>query len=57
MHREEVVAALNEAIDSREEGLLIKHPQSTYQPDKRKGRKWRYIFAGILLISLQVVAG
>ena len=35
--REEVVASLNEAIDSREEGLIIKHPHSTYQPDKRKG--------------------
>jgi len=37
--REEVVASLNEAIDNREEGLIIKHPQSTYQPDKRKGSK------------------
>jgi len=35
--REEVVASLNEAIDNREEGLIIKHPHSTYQPDKRKG--------------------
>ena len=35
--REEVVAALNEAIDRREEGLIIKAPASTYQPDKRKG--------------------
>ena len=37
--REEVVAALNEAIDRREEGLLIKLPSSLYRPDKRKG-KW-----------------
>jgi len=35
--REEVVAALNEAIDRREEGLMIKQPASTYRPDKRKG--------------------
>ena len=35
--REEVVAALNEAIDRREEGLLVKHPGSIYSPDKRKG--------------------
>ena len=32
-----MVTALNEAIDNREEGLIIKHPLSTYQPDKRKG--------------------
>ncbi|XP_065897200.1 DNA ligase 4-like isoform X2 [Dysidea avara] len=38
--KEEVVASLNEAIDSREEGLIIKHPHSTYQPDKRKGSGW-----------------
>ena len=35
--REEVVAALNEAIDRREEGLIVKQPSSTYRPDKRKG--------------------
>ncbi|XP_071488614.1 DNA ligase 4-like [Diadema antillarum] len=36
----EVVEALNEAIDKREEGILIKHPESTYRPDKRKGSGW-----------------
>ena len=36
-YREEVVTALNEAIDRREEGLLIKQPAATYRPDKRKG--------------------
>ena len=36
-HREELIAALNEAIDRREEGLMIKQPSSTYRPDKRKG--------------------
>ena len=35
--REEVVAALNDAIDRREEGLIIKQPSSLYRPDKRKG--------------------
>ena len=35
--REDVVAALNEAIDRREEGLVVKSPLSTYKPDKRKG--------------------
>ena len=36
--REEVVAALNDAIDRREEGLIIKLPSSLYRPDKRKGK-------------------
>ena len=35
--REDVVSALNEAIDRREEGLVIKSPSSMYKPDKRKG--------------------
>ena len=38
--REEIVTSLNEAIDQREEGLLVKLPDSTYQPDKRKGSGW-----------------
>ena len=29
--------ALNEAIDRREEGLVLKMPSGTYKPDKRKG--------------------
>ena len=37
--REDVVAALNEAIDRREEGLVVKSPLSTYKPDKRKGMR------------------
>ena len=36
--REHVVDALNEAIDNREEGIIVKHPESTYRPDKRQGR-------------------
>ena len=35
--REDVIMALNHAIDRCEEGLLVKHPGSTYRPDKRKG--------------------
>ncbi len=31
------MSALNEAIDRREEGLVVKSPLSTYRPDKRKG--------------------
>ena len=36
-HREDVVTALNDAIDKREEGLIVKQPGSFYRPDKRKG--------------------
>lgn len=35
----EVVDALNEAIDNREEGIMVKHPLSIYKPDKR-GEGW-----------------
>ena len=35
--REDIIAALNEAIDRREEGLMVKQPASMYRPDKRKG--------------------
>ena len=37
VYREDVIVALNEAIDGREEGLVIKQPGSFYRPDKRKG--------------------
>ena len=36
-YREDVVTALNNAIDRREEGIIVKLPSSTYRPDKRKG--------------------
>ncbi|KAM3935052.1 DNA ligase 4 [Leptodactylus fuscus] len=34
-----VVDALNEAIDNREEGIMVKDPMSIYKPDKR-GEGW-----------------
>nr|XP_017520137.2 DNA ligase 4 [Manis javanica] len=37
--KKEVVDALNEAIDKREEGIMIKYPLSIYKPDKR-GEGW-----------------
>lgn len=37
--RKEVVDALNEAIDNREEGIVVKDPVSVYKPDKR-GEGW-----------------
>lgn len=36
---QEVVSALNDAIDSREEGIMVKDPLSIYKPDKR-GEGW-----------------
>ncbi|XP_034031994.1 DNA ligase 4 [Thalassophryne amazonica] len=36
---QEVVNALNDAIDSREEGIMVKDPLSVYKPDKR-GEGW-----------------
>eukprot|EP00795_Rhopilema_esculentum_P013203 gene13203-4019_t len=37
---EEVINALNDAIDKREEGIVIKDPESIYKPSKRKGSGW-----------------
>ncbi|TSK17853.1 DNA ligase 4 [Bagarius yarrelli] len=37
--RQEVINALNEAIDNREEGIMVKDPMSIYKPDKR-GEGW-----------------
>ncbi|XP_077170434.1 DNA ligase 4 [Paroedura picta] len=37
--RKEVIDALNEAIDNREEGIVVKDPASVYKPDKR-GEGW-----------------
>uniref|UniRef100_UPI00358EDA60 DNA ligase 4 isoform X2 n=1 Tax=Myxine glutinosa TaxID=7769 RepID=UPI00358EDA60 len=36
---EEVTAALNDAIDAREEGIILKQPSSVYKPGKR-GHGW-----------------
>ncbi|XP_053311243.1 DNA ligase 4 [Spea bombifrons] len=37
--KKNVVDALNEAIDNREEGIMVKDPMSMYKPDKR-GEGW-----------------
>jgi DNA ligase-4 len=39
-NKEDVIASLNEAIDRREEGIVVKNPSSLYKPDKRKGSGW-----------------
>ena len=49
------MTALNIAIDNRDEGLIIKKPNSTYQPDKRKGSMIVFCFvrfASVLYPSL-----
>lgn len=35
--RQECIDALNDAIDSREEGIMVKDPESIYKPNVRKG--------------------
>ncbi|XP_077775144.1 DNA ligase 4 isoform X2 [Podarcis muralis] len=37
--RKEVIDSLNEAIDNREEGIVVKDPMSIYKPDER-GEGW-----------------
>lgn len=46
--REDVIMALNEAIDRREEGLVIKQPSSLYKPDKRKGEELLAYHVGLV---------
>ncbi|XP_046858902.1 DNA ligase 4-like isoform X2 [Xenia sp. Carnegie-2017] len=38
--RQDVIVALNNAVDKYEEGLLIKSPSSIYQPNIRNGSGW-----------------
>jgi len=37
---QEVVEALNEAIDNRLEGIVVKDPDSVYKPSVRSGSGW-----------------
>nr|XP_032827721.1 DNA ligase 4 isoform X1 [Petromyzon marinus]XP_032827722.1 DNA ligase 4 isoform X1 [Petromyzon marinus] len=59
--RGDVADALNDAIDSREEGIMIKDPASVYKPDKR-GYGWYKIkpeYMGDLMdeLDLLIVGG
>ncbi|XP_019385218.1 PREDICTED: DNA ligase 4 isoform X2 [Crocodylus porosus] len=59
--RKEVVDALNEAIDNREEGIMVKDPMSLYKPDKR-GEGWlkikpEYVTGLIDELDLLIVGG
>ena len=55
--REDVITALNNAIDNREEGIIVKLPSSTYKPDKRKGMLYKYIHCSLIIILPQGVDG
>ncbi|CAN9497485.1 unnamed protein product [Ophioblennius macclurei] len=58
---QDVVAALNDAIDGREEGIMVKDPASLYKPDKR-GEGWlkikpEYVDGLMDQLDLLVVGG
>ncbi|XP_025109281.1 DNA ligase 4-like isoform X2 [Pomacea canaliculata] len=38
---QDCVDALNDAIDNREEGIMVKDAESTYRPNTRKGGWWK----------------
>ncbi|XP_051915152.1 DNA ligase 4 [Hippocampus zosterae] len=54
---QDVVNSLNDAIDQREEGIMVKDPRSVYKPDKR-GEGWLKIkpeYVGGLMDELDVL--
>ena len=57
LFRQDCVDALNEAIDLREEGIMIKDPDTPYCPNKRKGGwyKVKPEYVGGLMDELDVV--
>ncbi|KAK8384182.1 hypothetical protein O3P69_009133 [Scylla paramamosain] len=59
--REEVVAALNEAIDRREEGVVLKDPDSVYQPASRRAGwikvKPEYVDSLVPELDLVIIGG
>nr|XP_039270853.1 DNA ligase 4-like [Styela clava] len=59
---QETLAYLNEAIDRREEGIIVKHPQAPYTPNKRKGSGWfkikpEYVSGVVDDLDLVIVGG
>lgn len=55
--RQECIDALNDAIDSREEGIMVKDPESIYKPNVRKGGwyKLKPDYIGGLMDELDVL--
>jgi DNA ligase-4 len=54
---QECAEALNEAIDGREEGIMVKNPDSVYRPNTRKGGwfKIKPEYVGGLMDELDVL--
>ncbi|RXG69916.1 DNA ligase 4 [Armadillidium vulgare] len=59
--KEEVVIALNAAIDNREEGLILKDPSSVYQPASRRAGwikvKPEYVDSCVPDLDLLIIGG
>jgi len=59
--KEDVIKALNEAIDDREEGVVLKDPDSVYRPAARKGGwikvKPEYVDSLVPELDLLIVGG
>lgn len=59
--RHECIDALNDAIDSREEGIMVKDPESIYKPNVRKGGWYKlkpdYIGGLVDEVDVLVVGG
>ncbi|KAK8730552.1 hypothetical protein OTU49_008063, partial [Cherax quadricarinatus] len=59
--KEDVVKLLNEAIDNREEGLVLKDPDSVYRPASRKGGwikvKPEYVDSLVPELDLLIIGG
>lgn len=56
--KQEVIEALNEAIDRREEGIVVKDPASVYKPNVRSGGGWVKIkpdYAGNLMDQCDLI--
>lgn len=57
-----VLKYLNDAIDRRDEGIIVKHPGAPYAPNKRKGSGWfkikpEYVSGVVDDLDLCIVGG
>lgn len=48
----EVIDLLNEAIDNREEGIVMKESMSVYKPNVRKNGGWYKIKPEVLFVNI-----
>ena len=54
-HSQECADALNEAIDNKEEGIMVKLADSVYRPNTRKGDTVYYIEKGRTIYFIYMV--